>query len=313
MFRVLPGCDGLYIGDRYRGASKLDSVSLEPRWLFAGEDLSPVAVKNDVVLIAGNEGLCAVDERSGGKLWGPRPVGPCIEWSQRLLTLRPLGFLDVKQGSVYHELKVSEEFLGDPFVAGDVLVGTNLRGDPISAYHLVEQRLVWKRRILAELDARAGRSEPARIVSAGGETFVIGRTDMLAGCSLTDGSILWDLPLGVPYYLPNVHGGRIYVLLAGNTLPARFICIEAQGGQKLYDVQHPFMQLGNKPFHGTLAGKEIVFCTSRDLVVAFRLEDGSVSWSHQSREGVGRAISIDERVLVPTPGGNFLVFEPNAS
>ncbi len=309
-FRVLKAESGMYVGDRYQGVTKLDRVSLARHWRFAGDDLSPVAARDGVVLVAGNDGLYALDENSGEQLWGPRPVGPCVESSHGLFTLRPLGTLDVRKGVVDPQLETSEEFLGESFVAGDVLVGTALKGDPVSAYHLTEKRLIWRRPLLAELSARAGRYEPASVVWAGDDVFVIGRTDMLAGYSLTDGTIRWDTPQGVPYYLPNAAAGRVYVLSAGSTLPARFVCIEAPTGQKVYDIPHPSLRLGNKPFTGTFASEEIVFCTSRNLVIAFSLERGCQTWSYTAREAVGRAISVDQRVLVPTVGGSLLVFEP---
>jgi outer membrane protein assembly factor BamB len=218
--------------------------------------------------------------------------------------------LDLKQGSVDTRHELSAEILGDPFVAGDLLVGTSLKGDPVSAFNLAQKQMAWSKGLFAELSAIAGHSRPPRVVSAGDEIFVIGRPDLLAGCSLADGTLRWHAPIGVPYYVPNATAGRVYLLLAGTSLPARLVCIDARTGQIAYDVEHAFFELGNNPFSGTFTGTEIVFCTSRRLVVAFRLEDGSVSWSHSSREGVGRAISIDQRVLVPTASGEFLVFEP---
>ena len=311
MSGVVLSDDGLFIGNRNGGVSKRDRLSLENVWTSPGEHLAPVAVQDTVVLVASSDGLCGIDERIGSKLWGPLPVGPCVKWSQRILALRPPSVLDVRQGLLERTLNLPEEILGDPFVAGDLLVGTSLKGDPVTAFDLLEERVVWKKRLFTEINVRANRSEPARIVWAGDDVFLVGRTDMLAGCSLAEGMILWETAVGVPYYLPDATAGHAYILVAGDTLPARFVSVEARTGRKVYDIPQPSLHLGDRPFGGTFVREEIVFCTTRGLVIAFRLEDGSTSWWHRSQERLAPAIAVDRRVLVPTREGSLLVFEPD--
>jgi outer membrane protein assembly factor BamB len=301
--------EGVFIGDLHKGVIKLEHQSYDKVWSFAGDNLAPVAVRDGVLLVASSDGLCGVDERTGTKLWGPQPLGPCVEWSQGVLALRPLALIDVREGSMVRAFNVSEEVLGNPFIAQNTLVGTSLKGDPVTAFHLVEKRVVWTRRLFAEVSTRAGRSEPSFIVWSGDETFLVGRTDVLVGCSLADGAILWESSVGVPYYSPNAIEGRAYVLTAGLTSPARFACVDTRNGRTLYDIPQPSLQIGDRPFRGTLAGEEIVFCTTRGLVIAFRREDGSTAWWHRSQERLAPAIAADGRVLVPTRGGYLLVFQ----
>jgi len=310
MYGIVLSNDSLFIGDLHNGVIRLDRRSLKKVWSFSGENLAPIAARDGVLLIAGSDGLRAVDEQGGKELWGPRPIGPCIEWSKGVLTLRPLAVLDIREGSIGRALNVSAELLGDPFIVGDMLVATSLKGDPVTAFHLGEERVVWTRELFAEVSARTGRPEPAFIVWSGDETFLVGRTDTLVGCSLLDGTILWDAPVGVPYYAPNATRGRAYVLAAGQISPARFVCVDTRSGRNVYDIPQPSLRTADRPFRGTLAGEEIVFCTTRGLVIAFRLEDGITSWWHRSHERVAPAIAADGRILVPTGNGELLVFEP---
>jgi hypothetical protein len=304
------GRDGLFIGELHGGVIKLERQSLDRAWLCPGEDMAPVAVQGEVLLIAGRGGLRGVDQRTGSSLWGPRSVGPCVEWSQGLLALQPLAVLNPKQGTVERTFNVSEELVGNPFVAGNKLVATSLRGDPITALELIGQKVIWKRNLFAEITQRTGRSEPAFMVWPGDDTFLVSRTDLIAGCSLADGTIRWEAAVGVPYYVPNTSGGRAYVLIAGQTPAASLVCVETRNGTKVYDIPQPELQIGERPFRGTLAADEIVFCTTRGLVIAFRLEDGTTSWWHRSRDRLAPPIAADGRVLVPTLSGDLLVFEP---
>ena len=159
--------------------------------------------------------ITGVDQRTGSSLWGPRSVGPCVEWSQGLLALQPLAVLNPVQGTIERTFNVSEELIGNPFVAGNRLVATSLKGDPITALELVEQQVIWKRNLFAEITQRTGRSEPSFIMWSGVDTFLVSRTDVIVCCSLADGTIRWETAISVPYYLPNARSGHTYVLIAG--------------------------------------------------------------------------------------------------
>lgn len=304
------GREGLFIGELHGGVLKLQRQSLDRAWLCPGEDMAPVAVQGDVVVIASSGGLLAVDERTGRALWGPRAIGPCIEWSHSMLALQPLAVLNVRQGTIERTFDVSEELVGNPFVAGNKLVATSLKGDPITAFDLVEQKVTWKANLFAEIRQRTGRSEPSFIVWSGDDTFLVSRTDVIVGCSLADGTIQWVAAVGVPYYVPNTRDGRAYVLIAGQTPAASFVCVETRRGTTVYEIPQPALQIGERPFRGTLTADEVVFCTTRGLVIAFRLEDGTTSWWHRSQDRLAPPIAADGRVLVPTLSGDLLVFEP---
>jgi outer membrane protein assembly factor BamB len=309
VFRMLVGPQGIYIGDRYRDVSKLHRSSLERAWRFKGEDLVPLALHGDVLLIGGSEGVYGVAEQTGAKLWGPSFVGRCVQWDQHLVVTRPLAVLETRDGSILRTFPLDVELAGDVLIGGGVLVGTTLKGDVVAGFHLGEQRLLWRKDLFTEINDRVSRAESMSLVLGSDETFLVSRTDMLVGCSMHDGAVRWQSSLGVPYCVPNVIGGRAFVLSGGETTSARFVCVEVDSGRTVYDVPQPTIHLGDRPFRGTVVGDEIVHCTHRNLVLAFRIVDGALSWWCQANDSVSLTIAADGRILAPTGSGNLLVLD----
>jgi len=141
------------------------------------------------------------------------------------------------------------------------------------------------------------------------------RSSVVAGCSLRDGSILWDM--AVPLQSPVVpHGDRVYVMLhQGWQSPTRLVCLDATTGERVYDVVQPELDGLDFADYGRVHEDHIAFGTRGGLVGLFRLADGGLAWSyrytvrHRTNVPVHTPVMADDRLYACADDGHLLIFE----
>jgi hypothetical protein len=196
--------DAIYLPDCYHALFRLALDSLTVQWRLACEWTMPVLVSGDTLVIGSSEGSFGVGCNDGRRTWGPVATGGCLCWGDQILTTRPLAILDPASGKLGSQFALSDEIVGDTFVTGNFIVGTTLRGDPVTAFHLRDERVVWQRSLFAETQTSEGYREPTRVVPCDADRFLLVRKDRIFGCSLLDGQILWDTSAEMTNYGPLV-------------------------------------------------------------------------------------------------------------
>ena len=305
---------GLYIGSQ-SGLTKLTLPGLETVWTVAGMDLAPRFVQSGALVVGSSEGWYALDTEDGRRLWGPKDLGQCLQWREDLLCVKPLAVVEPRRGSITRTLVSVVGTLGDPCVCGDVVIGTSLggvTGDPVSAVQLVDERVLWRRDLIADVERLAGGRDATRIMCAE-HRVLAARTDCLAGASLDDGSIRWIQRLRVPpYRLPVIVEGRVFVLSAGEAEQARLVCLDIDTGAILYDIPQDLLSVTDKPSRGAADKERLAFATQRGLLISFDRRDGLASWWYRHEEGLCSPTFVDGSLLVQAVDGELLVFSNHA-
>jgi len=186
------------------------------------------------------------------------------------------------------------------------------------AYDLFRQELLWTRPLKREIAERCGcEVNVVTLRPMEPNVFLAHVTSrVVAGCSLRDGSILWDMagPLDSPV-VP--YRGRVYVMLAqeGYQSSPRLVCLDAATGSKIYDVVQPELNAMDLASYGTVHEDHIGFGTRGGLVGLFRLADGGLAWSyrytvrHRTNVPVHTPVMADDRLYACADDGHLLIFE----
>ncbi len=295
-----------------------DKVTLAVLWKRPSEGFEPGREWSERLLEIGKLGgdVAMLDLKSGTRLWTrPTLSGGAKPWRGRLLIARLQGYeiVEPHTGSVEREVDVPGGLTDATVLCGDVTVGaTYPGGDPARAFSLVEERVLWERQMLVDMEARFGVVHSDRGMSfvpgSVPSSVVLTRTGSVFGCSLHDGSLLWHARVSVPYYWPNVHEGRIYVLCV-----PRFIAIDEASGEIVYDVKHRELEEVLFAKTGTIHGGKVAFATESGHLPVFDLTNGRLVWLYKYKGSLGRTAEADGRLLVTTGRGELLVFADEAN
>jgi outer membrane protein assembly factor BamB len=198
-------------------------------------------------------------------------------------------------------------------IEGDVVIYQAEKNTQVIAYDLSRQELLWKRPLRREIAARSGADEGTVVLRAvEPDLFVAHITNrVVAGCSLADGSILWDM--AVPFQSPVVpYRDRVFVMLAqeGGRSSPRLVCLDAATGARVYDVDQPELSAMDLASYGTVYEDWIGFGTRGGLVGLFRLADGDLAWSYRDKVPLYLPVMADGRLYVSADDGSLLIFEP---
>ena len=203
-------------------------------------------------------------------------------------------------------------------IDGDVMLYQSEDKTQAVAYHLSRQELLWKRPLYREIAARCGCEADVLTLRPMEPNMFLAhvRSSVVAGCSLADGSILWDM--AVPFSAPAVpHRDRVYVMLASETRESspRLVCLDATTGARVYEVVQPEMDALDHADYGRVHEDHIAFGTRGGLVGLFRLADGGLAWSyrhtvrHRTNVWLHTPVMADERLYVCADDGHLLIFE----
>lgn len=300
--------DAIYTADAFGGdLVKLDRATLRERWRVPrGED--PIAVFGKALLVAGAE-TSAVDTETGTILWTSETGYGVLDWKGKPVLKhanRPFRIVEPHTGAAIASLDVPPA--SPEALCGDIILfRTDPGNDPLRAYSLAERREVWAHSLLSDIRAQHDVRDPKPVINCvpgPGDVFVGSCGDWTFGASLEDGRLLWGVPVVVPYYWPNVHAGRVYVLNFN-----RLIGIDAARGEIAYEVTHPELrEHAYRARPGTIFGETIAFANESGLLAVFNLWNGSLVWSYKHRAPLWGTAEADGRLLVSTGDGNLLVF-----
>jgi outer membrane protein assembly factor BamB len=221
--------------------------------------------------------------------------------------------MDLETGALIRTLYPSDDLVRDAALCGDVAVGGANTSDlvaPVTAFHLIEERVLWKRDIIAEATSRAQPYQVTRVAPGEPGIVLVARQDMLFGYSLDQGVFCWQRPVTLSYHLPNAAQGRVYILSVGTGELAHLLCLDVATGSTLYDVPQPLIDPLDHPLRGTLDRDQIAFSTTRGSLLVCRVSDGRPVWSATYPETLRPPVFVDGRVLVSAFDGQVLVFEP---
>lgn len=304
---AIPG--SVFAGDAHQ-VLRVDSAALTTVWSITARHLVPSVVCGDALILAGHASPehSAVAVEDGRRLWGPARLGRCLPWGPALLSVAPVGVVDCRNGRLVDILYEGDDLIGDSSLCGDVLVGTNVAGDRVSAFDLAGRRMLWTRDVFGEVAHAIGSAGPARMVSGGVGTVVVCREDGVAGVDVSDGLLVWTRKATVPHYLPAVTGGRLYILCVGRSEPAHLLCLAVATGEEIYDVAEPFITAEDRPFRGVTDGALIAIATNRGSLLVCDTRDGTAAWCYRGSKTLMPPVFESQRVFVPCVTGELLVF-----
>ncbi len=316
------GPDAIYVSDPEGDTIKVDRKSLDLVWRikFPRKFEAGFICGDGLVFVRGfnTDEIGVLRADSGDLVWTRGKVGGGADfWRGKLLTTVPqsegggLKVVDPATGEVIDWIPLPGR-IGTKGRCGDLLLFTLFEGqdDLVRALDLRERRYVWERDLLSEMKARGNLeeenptisfvpgSEGRFVATAGGATF---------GCSLGDGKILWHAPVPVPYYWPNVHEGRVYVLLYG-----RFFAIDETTGEIVYETHHPELKEVLYMKAGTVYGGKLAIPTESGHLPVFDLSNGRLASLDKYDATLWRTAEADGRLLVTTGEGKLLVFADEA-
>jgi outer membrane protein assembly factor BamB len=312
VFAPVVGPDGIFCGNRDEVLHKIARRSLKPAWGIPAEGFSPFFAFNKLAILNNlRDGtLRAVSSDTGADVWFCKPGGR--QGFLRETTLVEVGSgvrtLDLCTGRMTEPLELPGHFQLQPMaLCQDALIAEVTDQSSILAINIRSLGIVWERGLLREFQDRLGldRDNCALAVTCGGKQwFIATLPGGLFGVSLDEGNVLWHTPISVPYYWPNVHEGRIYVL---TSYPARFVCLDQETGGIIYDRPQQEAAL-YKITKGTIDDGYIAYGVGR-LLLVFRLEDGELVWKYEHDDNVYMPVIADDRIFVTTGNGTLLVFE----
>ena len=313
--------NGIYVAEWYETGEvvKLDRETLEVVWRVktpppgagVGAGLNPREAWNDDLILAGSvDGRVGMIEADSGRLrWTVSLAYAPRIWNGRVVAKNKVAVLliDGLTGETTAQLGVS--WPGDnAFKLCEDRILSYPSEDVIGCLDLSTGQVVWQRGLLREMGefARFDFKTNAIGLEAGSlpGSFVVTRGPVVFGLSLEDGSIRWGAPVAVAYYWPNVHGGRIYVLLMDH-----FVCLDEATGEIVYDVQHPQLAEAFLPKTGTIHAGKIAFAMESGHLAVFDLADGRLVWLYKHKVKLGRTGEADGRLLATSDDGHLLVFD----
>jgi PQQ-like domain len=264
------------------------------------------------LLIAGARTVGVWDPAAERFVWRAERGGGGFPWRDRVVTWASDSELEIRceTGEVERTIDLGIRGVGWVMPCGDLLLHkTPESGDPVRAVHLADGRLQWTRNLLAEINQRRpaiGR-DPAAPITPGSmpDRFIVKREGTMAGCSLTDGAILWTVEVMVPYHWPLIIDGRIPVLNNG-----RFTVTDEATGALLVDRRHPELSGMFREKQGSILGDLIVFTSESTHLAAFDLRTGDLVYvKHDERVGFWGTAVADGRLLAAGTDGNLWVYE----
>ncbi len=211
-------------------------------------------------------------------------------------------------------LPVAPSDAGFPRIDGELMLYQAKGNTEVVAYDLSRQELLWKRPLRREIAQRFGCDVlmvTLRPMEAQHVFLAHVQSRVVVGCSLADGSILWDM--AVPFDSPVVpYHDRVYVMLAqeGRESSPRLVCLDAATGARVYDVLQRELNVMDSAGYGSVSEEYIGFGTQGGLVGLFRLADGDLAWSYRYKAPLYMPAMADDRLFVCADDGNLLIFEP---
>ena len=293
---------------------RLRKHDLQIEWNRYVEYCGPAFVI-DTTLIA-NDGvgqILGLDVDSGATMWSRDCLGAFL-WRGQLLSFDVPGIvlLSPATGKALDQIDLpARNQIHD--LHGDVLLYERGQHNAVTvAFHVADQRVLWERPLFDDL-REYHALERGVSLTVGEKVYVlriISGTDIF-GCSMETGEVLWHFPVEVPYFPPSIVDGDIYFLTQGlvPTLEdfATFTRLDGLTGEVVYRTKHKEL-LADQPMGAAVATDHIFFGTRHGRVLAFRLSDGHLEWSHRCRDTTWEPAFVDDCAYIATDDGYLTVF-----
>ena len=337
--------DGVVLGNRESVVVKIDKRTFKESWR---KDADVICYRGygDLVFF-GNADEYQVWHSSGKVLWKKKfPTSPFLRRKDHLWRFgeSEIYVLDAASGETIQTFQCSRPawpqqmkwFIEDE---DTLLLCQPLGVDPVCAFRLSDQRILWEANLLPEIRTRY---EPdCRGLSfgpSGTDRFIASSDKHVFGMSAGNGALHWGLPLRLAYGLPQVRNGHLYGwATSGGTVRGtttvdvssgevtrdrvtptsaenRFVIVREATGEVLVD--RPLGSYGaafqrfQEPHQGVLCRNHIAFTTSdTGLLAVFRLSDGELVWQYEHSDELFRAAHDDNRLYVRCADGTLVVFE----
>jgi outer membrane protein assembly factor BamB len=312
---------GIYVAEWYKTGdlAKVDRHSLRVVWRVntalpnakPAEGLSPSSTWSDDFILVGAQSRIGMMEVESGRLrWiVSRASAPKI-WNGHVVarTDGAILLIDGLTGEIASRVRVPWPTDSVFVLCDGRVIPSPTSGGSMGCLDLGRGEVEWQRDVLMEMCEFARvRFESSAVGLAAGSrpnSFVATRGSAIFGLSVEDGSIRWVAPVTVTYHWPNIHEGRIYVLLMDH-----FICLDEATGEIVYDVRHPQLGEAFLPKTGTIYAGKIAFAMETGHLAVFDLADGRLVWLYKHKVKLGRTAAADGRLLATSDDGHLLVFD----
>lgn len=286
------------IGVRQAWMLKLDGMDFPVQPRVVGDRVALASGAGTVLILAGDTGtpIWRLD------LQTPVSAGVGFDGKRAAVVTRSNDLVVVEDGQVLWRQRLAASTLTPPLVAGErVFV---LGGDrSVTAFDGRSGRRIWQQQ-------RAGEAlllRQAGLLTAVGDTLVVGLSGKMVGMNPLNGSARWEVPIASPRGVNDIE--RLVDLIAGGSREAGVVCARAfQAAVGCVDTSRGNL-VWSKPANGAtgLSGNpQTVFGVEVDgTVLAWRRSDGERLWSQEvlRYRGLGNPLVAGRSVVVGDAGG----------
>jgi len=241
-----------------------------------------VPVKGTTITVAGSNGtVVSVDASTGATLWqlnlgGGVSAGVGSDGRYAAIVNRENELVIMEAGRELWRSRLTTQVFTAPLVAGErvFVLGADRS---VSAFDALSGKKLWS-------DQRPGEAlvlRQAGVLSAVGNTLIVGLAGRLAGINPLNGAVVWEAPIATPRGTNDVE--RLVDLVAGVSRDAQVVCARAfQAAVGCVNTTR-----GNVIWKQNAAGSvglqgddKLVYGVEEDgRLMAWRLADGGSAWS----------------------------------
>jgi outer membrane assembly lipoprotein YfgL len=246
--------------------------------------LQPKVVGNAVTLASSDGQVVALDTRSGARLWSTdvgSTVSAGVGFDGRFAALvtRTNELIIIEDGKVNWRTRVGAQVLTSPLVAGErvFVLGADRS---LAAYDAKTGRKLW-------LTQRPGEPlvlRQAGVLTAVGNTLVVGSAGHLLGVDPLSGTVQWDAAVATPRGTNDIE--RLVDLVGGFARSGDLVCVRAfQSAVSCVDTKRGAV-LWKKTSVGSVGlagdGENVYGADETGRLVAWRQADGESRWTADS-------------------------------
>lgn len=242
--------------------------------------MQPKVVGQTIALVSSTGRVAALDARSGQQLWAVEvgsPVSAGVGFDGRFAALvtRTNELVVIEDSKISWRSRVGAQVLTAPLVAGDrvFVLGADRS---LAAYDAKTGRKLW-------LTQRPGEPlvlRQAGVLTAVGNTLVVGSAGHLLGVDPLNGNVIWDAALATPRGTNDIE--RLVDVVSGFVRSADIVCVRAfQSVVSCVDTKRGTV-VWKKPSVGSVGlagdGESVFGVDETGQLVAMRQSDGEQRW-----------------------------------
>jgi outer membrane assembly lipoprotein YfgL len=243
-----------------------------------------VPVRGNAITVAGSNGtVVSMDASTGATLWqlnlgGGVSAGVGSDGRYAAIVNRENELVTMEAGRELWRSRLTTQVFTAPLVAGErvFVLGADRS---VSAFDALSGKKLWS-------DQRPGEAlvlRQAGVLSAVGNTLIVGLAGRLAGINPLNGAVVWEAPIATPRGTNDVE--RLVDLVAGVNRDGQVVCARAfQAAVGCVNTTR-----GNVIWKQTAAGSvglhgddKLVYGVEEDgRLMAWRLADGGSAWTSE--------------------------------